>query len=438
MNDKSVTLIRPNIGEYHSSDALPPLSIAVLAARTPSNVQVHFYDDRLESLPKVAESSLIAITVETFTARRAYQIATEYRAQGARVVMGGYHPTFLPDEALQYADAVAIGDAEGIWEQILGDHFSGEGLLRVYRADEDRSLNDVVFDHGIFAQKRYPPINLVMFSRGCRFACDFCSIRAFYKQGVRYRPFDSLIAELDALDQKRLTFFVDDNLFVSHEVLHELLEQLTGKGLTWACQISIDVARDDRLLDRMAKAGCALVLIGFESLSPLSLRQMGKRWNKVSGGYRSVVERIHARGIAVYGTFVFGYDGDTIDTMEETLQFALDANLEIANFNPLTPTPGSPLYERFHSEGRLLKPLWWLDPSYRYGDAIFVPQNMDPDAFSKKCFELRSRFYAPASIAKRLIASHKGLNVYRTGVLAIANLISRREIMRKQHRPLGR
>lgn len=438
MNRKTITLIRPNMGAYHSTDALPPLSMAVIAARTPKEFDVKFYDDRIESLPTLDSPNLVAITVETFTAYRAYQIADSYRARGVPVVMGGYHPTFLPEEALKHSDTVVLGDAEGAWEQVIDDYFNHHQMKSLYQGDNSRPMNDVVLDRSIFLNKKYPPVDLVWFSRGCRFACDFCSIHSFYKDGTRFRPAESVIQELQQRKTKNMVLFVDDNLFVSKEGFDSLLTALEKINIRWACQISIDVARDQVLLDRMARTGCMLVLIGFESFSPANLIQMGKKWNKVSGDYSDVVRKIHARGIAVYGTFVFGYDSDTVETIEETLQFAMNARLEIANFNPLTPTPGSNLYSRLLQEKRLLKPKWWLDSNYRYGDAIFVPKQMDPVQFSEKCFEVKKRFYSLGSIANRIIRSDTGFNWYRSSVMAIANIVSRREIMKKQHHLLGR
>lgn len=438
MNKKTITLIRPNMGEYYATDALPPLSMAIIAARTSKEFNIKFYDDRIESLPISDTPDLVAITVETFTAHRAYQIADGYRVRGIPVVMGGYHPTFLPEEALKHADAVVCGDAEGTWEQVINDYFNNHHMRPIYQGDNSRPMDDVILDRSIFVGKKYPPIDLVWFSRGCRFACDFCSIRAFYKDGVRFRPTESVIEELKERRTRNLVLFVDDNLFVSKEGFDSLLTALEKINIRWACQISIDVARDQVLLDRMARSGCMLVLIGFESFSPANLIQMGKKWNKVSGSYSDVIRKIHERGIAVYGTFVFGYDCDTIETIEETLQFAMDTRLEIANFNPLTPTPGSPLYNRLLLEKRLLKPKWWLDSLYRYGDAIFVPKQMDPTQFSEKCFEVKKKFYSFKSIANRIILSDAGLNWYRSSVMGIANIVSRREIMKKQHHLLGR
>lgn len=432
-----LTLLRPNIGDWRSTDALPPLGLAALAARTPADVAIRFLDDANEVLPEDDRPDLLAMSVETFTARRAYQIADAYRARGVPVVMGGYHATLLPDEVARHADSLVIGDAEGAWETLLDD-FRGGRLQARYHGDHTRPLDDVAFDRSLFAGRKYAPVAPVQFSRGCRFACDFCSIRGFYRDSLRMRPVAHVLREIEALDRRQLIFFVDDNLFSTREQLDALLAGLTPLERRWSCQISIDVARDDALLDRLTAAGCIFALIGFESLSEANLKQMGKGWNRVAGDYRDVVRRFHARGMAVYGTFVFGYDDDTLDDIRRSLDFALEARLEIANFNPLTPTPGSPLYARLEQEGRLLSPQWWLDPAFRYGDPIFVPRNMEPQAFAAACYQAKRDFYGIGSIARRVFGTDAGLAPFRTGMVLLANLISRREVRRKQARYLGR
>ena len=423
-----LTLIRPNLGDYRSSDAMPPLAMGILAARAPG-WEVAFYDEKAEAVP-IVDTDLVALSVETFTARRAYAIADAYRARGVRVVMGGYHPSFLPDEALQHADAVVIGDAEGAWETLLGQQPTANGQ-RIFRGDHTRPLTDYRIDRSIYKGKSYAPVELVQWGRGCRFACDFCSIHSFYGASLRTRPLDGLLAEIGALPSGRLLFFVDDNLFGRRSELLALLDALTPLRRRWFCQISIDVARDEALLDRMAAAGCAGVLIGFESLDPASLAQMNKAWNSVSGSYARVVRALHQRGIALYGTFVLGYDADTPDTIERTLEFALESRLEIANFNPLTPMPGSALYTRLLGEGRLLSPQWWLDPEYRYGDAVFEPRGMRAHELADGVFEARRRFYSWSSIGRRILGAAS------IGLTIVANVISRREIYKKQRRRLG-
>lgn len=430
-----LSLIRPNLGDYRSSDAMPPLAMGILAARAP-DWDIAFFDEKAEALPTNDCPDLAALSVETFTARRAYAVADAYRARGVPVVMGGYHPTFLPDEALQHADAVVIGDAEGAWETLLADMKAGR-LQRRYVGDRTAPLHDYRVDRRIFRGKRYAPVELVQYGRGCRFACDFCSIHSFYGTSVRVRPIDGLLREIETLPAQRLLFFVDDNLFSNEADLGALLDAMRGLKRRWSCQISIDVARDERLLDRLAEAGCRFVLIGFESLLPANLKQMAKPWNKVAGSYAEVVRALHVRGIGIYGTFVFGYDADTRDTIARTVDFAIDARLEIANFNALTPTPGSALYDRLRDEGRLISPQWWLDPNYRYGDTIFQPRGMGADELADGVFAARERFYGWRSIGRRVLSRELPFSPFRIAMTAVANTISRREIYRKQHRLLG-
>ncbi len=430
-----LTLIRPNLGDYRSSDAMPPLAMGILAARA-RDFDVSFYDEKAEAVPTNDQPDLAAFSIETFTARRGYAIADSYRARGVPVVMGGYHPSFLPEEALEHADAVVIGDAEGSWERLLEDFAKGR-MQRIYSGGNDAPLHDYRLDRSIYRGKHYAPVELVQYGRGCRFACDFCSIHSFYGTTLRARPLDGLVAEIETLPANRLLFFVDDNLLGRRSEFLALLDALTPLKRRWSCQMSIDVARDEAVLDRLARAGCRFVLIGFESLNEASLAQMGKSWNSVSGSYARVVRALHSRNIGIYGTFVFGYDADTKDSIARTLDFALESRLEIANFNPLTPTPGSALYDRLLAEGRLLSPKWWLDPNYRYGDAIFEPHGMRPHELTDGVFEARRRFYSWRSIGSRVLHADTAFSPFRAGLTTIANVISRREIYKKQFRQLG-
>ena len=204
-----IALIRPNMGDYRSTDAMPPLAMGILAARADAH-SVVFYDDRVEPIPAALDVDLVALSVETFTARRAYQLADQFRQQGCLVVMGGHHPTFMPEEALLHADAVVTGDAEGAWEKLLSDAASGH-LQRIYAGSHQAGLADYRVDRSIFLGKNYAPIELIQYGRGCRFMCDFCSIHSFYGAHVRIRPADHVRQELEMLNPKRLLFFVDDN-----------------------------------------------------------------------------------------------------------------------------------------------------------------------------------------------------------------------------------
>ncbi len=428
---KQITFIRPNMRAMRSSDAMEPVVFAILASLTPSDIALTFYDERLEEIPCDEPTDLVAITAETFTARRAYQIAAQYRARGIPVVMGGYHPTLLPEETLQYCDAVVIGDAEGVWGEVLHDAQRGR-LKRLYRQPPGDPRIASQPERHIFAGKRYAPVSLVQYGRGCRFACDFCSIHAFYGKAVFQRPVSEVIAEIESLD-RRIILFVDDNLFSNVAITEALLRALIPLKLRWVCQVSIDIARNDALLDLMAKSGCTAVTVGFESLNEDNLRQMKKKWNLARGDYTTAIRKFHDRGIMIYGTFIFGYDHDTVEAFDVTLDFAIQSRFYLANFNPLTPTPGTALYDRLRAQRRLLYERWWLDPDYRYGQATFRPARMSAEELTEGCYRVRRAFYEYGSILRR--AAGRGMHLtdpYRVGIYLMSNLISRREIRRKQ------
>lgn len=432
-----IAFIRPNLGDFRARDAMEPIVFAILAACTPADVDLELHDERLAQVPVDLDVDLVAMTVETYTARRAYQIAAHYRRRGIPVVMGGYHPTLLPDEAARYCDAVVIGDAEGVWARIVADA-RAHRLHPVYRGDADAPLADLQPERGIFDGKRYAPVSLVNFGRGCRLACDFCSIHAFYGKRIVQRSVADVVAELQQLPRGRPVFFVDDNLFSDRPTLARLLDAIRPLNLNWVCQITIDVTRDEVLLDKMAASGCVLAVIGFESLSERNLARIGKKWNLQRGDYTQGIARLQARGIMIYGSFVFGYDDDTVDSFDRTVEFALASGFCIANFNPLTPTPGTALMRRLHAEGRLLHDRWWLDPSFRYGDASFVPRGMSPEELTAGCWRARQTFYRYSSIGRRFV-QHPLLYLRpaRFGLLLASNLVSRREIRRKQGVRLG-
>src|SRR5262245_37537207 len=350
--------------------------------------------------------------------------------------MGGYHVTFLPDEALQYADAVVINDAEGLWEQVVRDAQSNR-LRRVYQQRHLPSLAGLKFDRGIFKNKRYTPAAPVQYGRGCKYACDFCSIHAFYGSRLRQRPVNEVVSEIEELD-RRFILLVDDNLFVDRASAEELFRALIPLKIKWGCQVSIDVADDPRLLELMERSGCIAALVGFESLDTNNLVQMNKKWNLRHGDYAAAVRRFRDHGIMIYGSFIFGYDHDTVDVFASTVDFAVRAKLFLVNFSALTPTPGAALYNRLVSEGRLIHERWWLDPNYRYGQATFHPRLMSAEQLTEGCLFARSRFYGASSIIHRAFdfgANCRSLS--RLGIYALANLISKRELNQKLGHTLG-
>ncbi|NJD03862.1 MAG: B12-binding domain-containing radical SAM protein [Ruminiclostridium sp.] len=431
-----ITFIRPNMGVYKAKDALQPLAIAVLDGLTPPGVETRFYDDRIEEIPINQDTDIVAISVETFTARRAYQLAAEFRKRGIYVVMGGYHPTFLPEEALNYSDTVIIGEAEGIWEKVIDD-FLRKNCQKIYRNEGSGRLENIKYDRSLFKNKKYAPVYPVQFSRGCRFSCDFCSISAFYGSKLRQRPVGEFAAEIESLGQKHI-FIVDDNFYVDREKTKSLLRALIPLKVRWSAQVSIDIASDPELLELMEKSGCMAVLIGFESLDKRNLEQMGKGVNIRNNEYSTAIKRIRDRGIMIYGTFVFGYDFDTKDSFGKSLEFALESKLMLANFNPLMPMPGTRLYSRLESEGRLLYRRWWLDPAFRYGDAMFKPKGMSAEELTTGCKNARFEFNKYSSFFKRAVdLKANSVSPVNFGIFVLSNLISRQEIHKKQGLKLG-
>ena len=427
--------IRPNRSATRSSDALEPIVFAILRALTPPDVECVLYDERLEEIPLNADVDLVAITVETFTARRAYQIASHYARRGVPVVLGGYHPTFCAEESLQFAHSVVVGDAEQVWPRVVHDAQCGR-LQRIYEGGL-ASLDTLCVDRTIFAGKAYRPVALVQFGRGCKYACDFCSIHAFYGTSLRWRPIDAVVEEL-ARAGRRFAFITDDNLFNDRRQLQDLLVALRGLRIRWSCQASIDVAADESLVRQMAESGCISVMIGFESLDEQNLQQMRKSWQRKYGTFDELIGVFRDHGIMVYGGFVLGYDRDTRDTFARTLEFALRNRLFLANFNPLTPTPGTRLYDRLKGEGRLLRDPWWLHEDYRYGDGMFRPRGMTAKQLMQGCYWARSQLNRTTNILRRAVDFKANCRtpVHAAG-FALANFTSRREIHRKQGRPLG-
>ena len=415
---------------------MEPLCFAILKSLTPDDVDVELFDERLEPIPFDIDTELVAMTVETYTARRAYQIADRFRQRGIPVVMGGYHPTLLPDEALEHADAIVKGDAEGVWETVVNDA-RRRRLQRVYASAEFPPLDGPLPDRSIFEGKRYAPMGLVQFGRGCRFNCTFCSIRAFYGNNLRQRPVEDVVEDIRH-SGKRHIFLVDDNLFVNRDKASALFEALVPLDISWSCQVSIDIARDAELVQLMRKSGCISALIGFESLNPDSLRQLNKHWNTKWQSYDDAIDVFRRAGIMLYGTFIFGCDSDKADAFDDVVAFALRNKFVLANFNPLTPTPGAPLYDQLKDEGRLLHDRWWLDPDFGYGDATFEPLGMTADELTTGCFAARQTFNTAGSIFGRLLDLRANCRTpFRAGVYLAANLMSRREILRKQGRRLG-
>lgn len=436
-----LTIVHPCIGRRAGEDyirtwQMEPLAPAVLAGLSPPGVEVSFYDDRMERVPFDEPTDLVALSVETYTARRSYQIASEYRRRGVPVVMGGFHPTLVPDEAARYAEAIVVGEAEGTWARVLEDFAAGRPR-RVYASGSRPSLAGLRLDRSIFAGKRYLPIGLVEAGRGCHFKCEFCAIQSYFGSTQTRRPAEEIIDEIRRVDRK-LIFFVDDNITSNMEEAKEFFRALIPLKVRWVSQASINAAHDDEFLRLIKASGCQGLLIGFESLNESNLRRMQKSFNTMKGGYERALENLRRHGIRLYVTFILGYDDDAADTFDQTLAFALRHRFYMVAFNHLTPFPGTPLYDRLAREGRLLYDRWWLHPDYRYGMVPFTPRGMTPEAVKRRCIEARAKFYSYGSMLRRSLDFRvNGNSAFMWSNFFVINMLMRREVLQRQDFPLG-
>lgn len=438
-----LTLVHPCIGRrpgqtYLRTWEMEPLPPAVIAALTPEDVEIRFHDDRIEPIPYDEPTDLVGISVEVYTAKRAYQIASEFRKRGVPVVMGGFHTTLVPDEAMRYAETVVLGEAEDVWAQVIDDYrhgtpkksYRGEARPRLHRSTPDRS---------IFAGKRYLPLGLVEAGRGCPFTCDFCAIQCFYKSSYNRRPVGDIVAELTRIkaDGRKLVFFVDDNIIADRPLAIEFLKAIIPLKLRWVSQGSINMANDEELLSLLRESGCMGVLVGFESMNPENLRQMGKQVNIPHGNYANALKRLHAYGLRIYGTFVFGYDDDTPQTYMDAANFALENGLYLCGFNHLTPIPGTPLYSRLENEGRLRYERWWLDDAYTYNKLPFNPMRMTAEEVRENCLKARRHFYSLRNIMRRSMHPVNRSDFFMWRSFFPLNLLHRHEVDKRDDFPLG-
>ena len=430
-----VTVIKVSMLEGKGYDAMKPLLFAIMDAITPEDIEVEYYYERVEDLPNKLDSDVIALSVETFAARRAYELCKKYKRKNNKIVMGGFHPSMLPDEALEHCDAVLIGDAEDTWPALLNDMKKGK-IKKKYVSSNKVNMAKIDFNSKAFNGKKYNKIGLVQFSRGCKFNCDFCSIRSFYNCKVRQKSIKEIVEEIKKIKEK-LLFFIDDNIFLDENSALELFNAIKPLKKKWACQISMDVAFNDKLLKAMKDSGCILVLMGFESLNPKNLKLMNKVANLNIKKYEEAIKNIYKYNLMIYGTFVLGYDYDTKEDIIRTMQFALDNNLTLANFNPLIPMPGTRLYKRLEDNNELIFDKWWLEKSFCYGDSAYYPKSMSPDDLKEGCKEARFTYNTYKNIFKRLIRNKAHLKPYNLFVYMVLNLISRKEIHRKQGKVLG-
>ncbi len=435
-----IIIIVPSIGKKENNSyirtwQMQPLTVAQLYSLIPKKHNVVLYDDRMENIPFDEDADLVLITVETYTARRSYNIADKFRKRGVKVLLGGYHISLLPKEAEEYADIILVGEAEDILPKILDDIDNNQYKKRY--TSYKKNLNSIMPDRSIFKGKNYLPISLVESSRGCPYNCEFCSITAFHKQNYKMRPINNVIEDIKKCKNKNL-FIVDDNIMVNVSRTKELLRKMIPLNIKWVGQGSIHIAQDIELLKLLKKSGCAMILIGFESLSEGNLKKMSKEWNLSFGEYNKLIKKIHKAGIGIYATFVFGYDEDNEKTFEKTYRFAMKNKFLFAAFNHLLPFPGTPVYNRLKNERNLIYDKWWISSEYKYGDIAFKPQLLTADKLKNLCIKYRKKYFSISSIIYRASNMHANLqNPIFSQIYFFQSLLARKEINQKTGLPLG-
>jgi len=377
----------------------PLLSTSLLAGLTPSHHQIRIMDESLTEIDFNQEVDLVAITAITPLALRGYEIADEFRRRGKKVVIGGIHASWLPEEAKVHCDSVAMGEADEVWIEMLED--AERGTMRpFYRQKERTDLSRLPIPRrNLFPPKGYLFHNLIQTTRGCPYDCEFCSVTALHGRTYRMRPVSEVEKEIQSLERsKGYIFFVDDNIVGSLSHARELLDMLSHYRLRWVSQGPIHIAENEKVVSLMAKAGCHGLFIGFESLREENINLMGKQINRIEA-YGKGIQRLRDAGIGVYGSFVFGYDYDDPSVFDEFLEFAERNRIEGAFLPILTPFPGTRIYQRLKQEGRILTEDW---SKYDMATVVFQPKRMTVQELQEGFWKVNRSFYSISSILKRI------------------------------------
>ena len=378
----NILLVQPwssSDGSYRSKlgclISYAPLTLATLRALIPGDLEaeVDVCDEIAgDAMRRKKHYDIVAITFQTSVAVRAYELAAYFREKGSYIVVGGYHPTYMREEALLHADTVIVGAGEYAWPKFLRD-FKAGNPEKIYDMQDVRGEDIVAPDRSVIPKRRYYKYPAVLANRGCPNHCDFCVISDMWRKcGVR--PVVDVIREIKELNSKNIIFF-DPNFFADRNYSIELMRELEELHIRWAGSTTVNVAFDSELMECARRSGCKGLLVGLESLNPATLKQAKKGFNDPNK-YREAIGIMQSYGISVNGCFVLGMDGDTEEMLLSIPEQVRYLNLNLARFAILTPVPNSPLFHRLEGEGRLLTKDWSL---YTQHKAVYQPLNMSPE-----------------------------------------------------------
>jgi len=376
---------------------LPTLYARRVYAITPKTHFVDIVNERYSHIDFNKSYDLVHINLTSSSAHRGYEIADRFKKKGVTVVLSGMHVSALPEEARQHADSILLGSGELNWLQLLDD---------LEKNDLKPLYSPVQYDDSV----SIPPTNIrlpgvilsgaIEATRGCPYNCIFCRESNLQRGSQLYkRPVDEVVAEIAQLPQKTFTFY-DTSLTIDPGYTKLLFSKMKGLNKKFSCNGNVDVLAHDKEFIRLSKeAGCVSWLIGFESISQVTLNNIGKKTNKIID-YEQVVKNIHDNKMLVIGCFIFGFDTDTKDTFDETLRIIKNLKIDIVDFLVLTPFPGTPLYDKFEREGRILSKDW---SKYNMKNVVFEPKNMSIDELLQGIKTLYNEFYSIPYTVKRVI-----------------------------------
>ncbi len=379
--------------------ALPPLNLATIAACTPEGHEVEIFDEAFDEIDYAVDVDLVGITCMTPLAPRAYDIAAGFRQRGVPVVIGGIHSSMLPDEAAAHADCVVVGEAEGIWPQVVNDCAAGK-MKKLYQAEKRPDITFLKQPRRDLLTNKYF-VQTVQTSRGCPNNCKFCSVTRFNGGQYRLRDIDNVIDEIRSIADKRL-FIIDDNIIGSGNNCIDrafvFFERLAECKKEWGGQTCLNIVEHDGLLAAARKSGARAFLIGFESIDDAALGGFDKKINMrpTTRNFREAIKKIHDHGIAVVGGFIFGTDSDNPDTFRRTLDFIIETGVDAVQLSIQTPLPGTELYRQLQQDGRLLLTDYPADwEAYNIFEPVFQPLNQSPEELYRNLMAAYREVSAP-------------------------------------------
>ncbi|MBF0585898.1 B12-binding domain-containing radical SAM protein [Prosthecochloris sp. N3] len=388
--------------------AIPPLALMILASAEVEGIRQQICDLRFEELPLDAPWDLIAISVQTGTASQAFRLARSLRDQGFCTALGGPHVTLFPDSCQPHADVLVCGEADDLWKKVLEDLKTGT-LQPRYTAS---ALPDLAIPRpvraGLFDPSRYFTTNVIQTGRGCPFSCDFCNVHVLNGNRLRQRRIPDIVDEVQRFREQdnSIFFFVDDSIDASPEYAEQLFSQLIPLDIRWFGQATTMLGQKPRLLETFARSGCVALLTGIESIEQQSRSAHRKAQNRATELARNIIT-IRQSGISLYGSFIYGLDGDTLETPSAILDFIRHTGLDVPGINILRPNPGTRVFERLREEGRLL-----FDPAnldawrYTFGqELLYRPKHIDPHDFIDSYCTLTRKIFTPLQSIRRGISA---------------------------------